>query len=187
MKILAGNLRGRTIAFKANPKLRPTSDKVRQAVFNRLQGQVEGRRVLDLFSGTGALGIESLSLGAGSAIFVELDPSRSKKIRSNLELLGLKERTKVLSMDALAAIQRFSAEQEIFDLIFLDPPYEKGLAVKTLEALSEASIFSKDALIVAETRKSETLPVNVGPLQCLKDKLYGDTRIGVYGPRPSLV
>src|SRR3989338_11576464 len=182
MKILTGRLRGRRIEFKPNPSLRPTADKVRQAVFNILQAKTKGAKVLDLYSGTGALGMEALSSGATSAIFVENDSLQCQKIRRSLEALGLTAFAEVKCSEALKVIQEFSKNGERFDIIFLDPPYERDLAVKTLMSISETDILYDDrSSIICEVRKNEVLPEEIKKLRCLKTKLYGDTKILVFG------
>ena len=180
MKILTGSLRGRTIEFKANPSLRPTLDKARQAIFNALQGEVEGKNVLDLFSGTGALGIEALSQGAGKVTFVEKDRALCRQLKDNLSTLGLADKSRILSLEVVTAIGQFSKTNEYFDLIFLDPPYEKDLGMLTLQAISESPIIHEQTMIICEARKTETLPAKMGRLGLLKAKLYGDTKIMFY-------
>ncbi len=177
MKILTGRLRGQKIEFKPNPRLRPTADKVRQAVFNMLQGEVEGKSVLDLYSGTGALGIEALSSGAESVIFVEKNPAQCRAIKRSLELLRLRGDARVENSDAIKAVQQLAGETLTFDFIFLDPPYEKGLALRTLRAISESSIFHEGSLVICETGDEEPIPQKIGLFNCVKNKRYGDTRI----------
>ena len=179
MKILTGALRGHPILFKPNPYLRPTTDKTREAIFDMLRGNLEGARILDLFSGTGALGLEALSSGASFVTFVEMDEGQALTIEKNLEKLGLYEQGEVISSDALRAIDRFSNEDRQFDFVFMDPPYEKGLGEKALIALAKSRILNKGALIVFECRESENLP-GINGFECIKDKLYGDTRIVIY-------
>jgi 16S rRNA (guanine(966)-N(2))-methyltransferase RsmD len=180
MKILTGSLRGQSIAFKANPHLRPTADKVRQAIFNTLKDVVCEARVLDLFSGTGALGIESLSMGADYVVFVEKDKPQARKIEENLIRLDLTARAKVFSADALECIDDLEAKEEKFSLIFLDPPYHKGLAESALYKLGASSIVLKDAIVVAEGHWRERFADVIGQLEKIKEKEYGDTRIAIY-------
>ena len=180
MKILTGSLRGKTIQFKPNPHLRPTADKVRKAIFDMLQGQLEGKNVLDLFSGTGALGMEALSGGAERATFVETDAMQCGKLKENLAALGLDERSFVIRLDAVAAIESFSRQGEFFDLIFLDPPYEKEWGKRTLEALSSSNVLHEGTFIISECNKREEIEKRLGRLRCVKTKAYGDTQIAVY-------
>ena len=187
MKILTGRLRGQRIEFKPNPHLRPTADKVRQAIFNVLQGEMDGKKVLDLYSGTGAFGMEALSSGAETVVFVEKNAAQCRAIQRSLEFLGLADKTRVENIDAIQAIPRFAREGLCFDFIFLDPPYEKGLALRTLRAISEASILHEASLVICETRKDEPLPKGIGKLNCVKNKRYGDTRILLFAHSPSTV
>lgn len=181
MKILTGSLRGQKIFnHKVSETLRPTSDKVRKAIFDALQGAVEEKNILDLFGGTGALGIEALSLGAGAVTIVEMDRLRSLKIEENLKRLGLSGKANVLTDDVFKALPRLERSNTYFDVIFLDPPYEKNLAQRTLEALGASRLAGPDTIVVAECHRRETLPKTAGRLQSLKAKTYGDTQVIFY-------
>ena len=185
MKVLTGALRGQRIAHKISPGLRPTSDKTRKAIFDILQGRVEGKAVLDLFSGTGALGIEALSGGAARAVFVEMDRLRAMKIEENLKRLGLAGKSAVMTADAQEAVKMLAKRAEIFDLVFLDPPYSKNLALTTLGVIEKLKIVNPDALIVAECHTKEKLPEAVGRLKSIKTKVYGDTQVSLYQAKQS--
>lgn len=180
MKILTGYLKGKAIQFRQNPKLRPTSDKVRKAIFDMLQGALQDKNVLDLFSGTGALGIEALSAGAARATFVEMNKNQCQKIKENLIRLELTEKAEAVNLDAIAAIGSFAREGAFYDIIFLDPPYEQEWGRRTLEALSESSILHEDTLIILECNKREGPPRTAGRLKCVRMKLYGDTQVLIY-------
>lgn len=182
MKILTGELRGREIAFRPNPHLRPTADKVRKAIFDALGDAVRGAKVLDLFSGTGALGLEALSGGAAYAVFVESDKRQVIKLAQNLKNLGLDKKARVIHADAIKAIERAYLEGEIFDLIFLDPPYCEGWERKVAEAVRRCPIISKKSWVVMESASKDLAsPERFGPLVKLKEKAYGDTRVVFYG------
>lgn len=180
MKILTGEMKGRTILFRPNPHLRPTADKVRKAIFDILQGELQDRKVLDLFSGTGALGIEAISNGAAKAVFVEVDAFQAGQIQKNLERLGLGRLGHVLRAEARKAMDRLSGEGAIFDFVFMDPPYEKGLALKSLEDLGASTLLKKEGIVIAETHSSENLPEIIEGLARIKEKKYGDTKILIY-------
>ena len=171
---------GRIISFKPNPHLRPTADKTRKAIFDMLQGQIHGKRVLDLFCGTGALGLEALSSGADLVVFVETDKAQSLALKNNLEKMNLSQKSQVLTADALKMIEKLSRDGRLFDFIFLDPPYEKGLGQKTMAVLARSAIVSKGTIIVLECRDLETLPETGDSFECLRNKVYGSTRILVY-------
>ena len=145
-----------------------------------LRGGLEGAQALDLFGGTGALGIEALSSGAECVIFVEMEKAQALAIENNLERLGLSQKGEVINAQAIRAIEKLSHEKRRFDLIFIDPPYEKGLGAEAMAAISKSKILKKDGLIIFECRESEALP-NIGAdFTCLKNKVYGDTRIIIY-------
>tara|TARA_B100001778_G_C18596326_1_gene634901 strand:+ start:875 stop:1396 length:522 start_codon:yes stop_codon:yes gene_type:complete len=164
VRITAGQYRGLTLLSPKDNKVRPTTDKIRQAIFNILQHRFEGvqdKQVLDLFCGTGALGLECLSRGAKSAVFVDLDTSL---VRQNVDKMRAEECCQLIRSDVL----KYKAKQD-FDLIFLDPPYEMALAQATLDKYSD----QKDALFIVETEKAVLLK-NV---EIIDEKIYGDTKI----------
>lgn len=180
MKILTGALRGKPILFKPNPKLRPTSDKTRKAIFDMLQGGLEEKNVLDLFSGTGALGFEALSQGAARVTFVEMNRAQCDKIKENLIRLELTDRAQVVNLDAVAAVGSYSRQESTFDLVFLDPPYEKGLAERALLAISRSSVLGAQGWVILECGRREELPDPAGGLRKMKTKTYGDTKVLFY-------
>lgn len=180
MKILTGDLKGREIVYRPNPHLRPTADKVRKALFDVLQGQFEGKAVLDLFSGTGALGFEALSHGAARVTFVERDRGQCAKIDQTAKNLGLIEKVEVVCGDVFETIPKLSRRSLYFDIVFMDPPYEKGLCLKAIETLGASGLIGPGALLVAEGRKGEIFPKEGGKFLKIKEKVYGDTQIGFY-------
>ena len=181
MKILTGRLKGRNILFKENPYLRPTSDKARKAVFDMLQGALEGRSVLDLFSGTGALGLEALSQGATHVTFVESDRAQSKRIQENLARLDLAGSATVCQDDVLGWLDGGNGP---FDLIFMDPPYDTDLAVKALKKIERCGVLAKGGFVVVEGRYTEDVPEECGSLKTVRRKLYGQTKMTVYATNP---
>ncbi len=180
MKILTGELRGKAIGFHPNPHLRPTADKVRKALFDMLQGALEDAAVLDVFSGTGALGLEALSGGAASATFLEKDRIQCRQIQENIDALGLKARSRVLSGDAGASLKRLSQDGERFGIVFLDAPYGLDAGVSALEALSTLDLLADEALVFFESDRREDIPAIAGRLRLRKEKVYGDTKVRVY-------
>jgi 16S rRNA (guanine966-N2)-methyltransferase len=181
MRIVAGRFKGRILKDPGDARLRPTSDKVRQAVFNIIEHaelapgfQLEGARVIDLFAGTGALGLEALSRGAKFCLFVEEAAESRAIIRENVEALGLTGASKIWRRDAtkLGPLDTLSA----FGLAFLDPPYRKGLLAPALEALAAGGWLNANALIVAEAAEDEAMPA-VDGYESLDDRVYGDTRV----------
>lgn len=179
MRIIAGSLRGRVLA-PVKGRIRPTAAKVRGAVFNILGAAVEEAKVLDLFAGTGALGIEALSRGAREVIFVEDHPEALKVLRQNLTSLGLVDRATVLTLHVMGALKKLSAGSERFDLAFLDPPYGQGTAAATLESLARSGLLPPPAWVVVEHSRRETLPESFGPLSRQELRRYGDTQVAFY-------
>jgi 16S rRNA (guanine966-N2)-methyltransferase len=179
MRIIAGALKGRRLAA-VRGKMRPTSDKVREAVFSILGPAVPGARVVDLFAGTGALGLEALSRGAKSAVFVEEHPASLTVLRRNVANLGLADRAEILPMSVKAGLRKLAARQAVFDLAFLDPPYGGGLAPAALIDLAGAGILSPAARVVAEHSRRETLPEAVATLEQVEVRRYGDTQVAFY-------
>jgi 16S rRNA (guanine(966)-N(2))-methyltransferase RsmD len=179
LRIIAGSLKGRPLA-PVKGRMRPTAAKVREAVFNILGPAVLEARVLDLFAGTGALGIEALSRGAREAVLVEEDALVLRVLRRNLETLNLADRTKVLPLPVLKALKKLTAQGEKFDLAFLDPPYGGGVAAATLAALAAGELLLSGAWAVVEHSRRETLPESCGNLSLRELRRYGDTQVAFY-------
>jgi 16S rRNA (guanine966-N2)-methyltransferase len=172
VRVVAGEFKGRRLQAPAGSRTRPTADRVREAVFSML-GDLGGARVLDLYAGSGALGIEALSRGAQSAVFVERDRRALAAIRRNLDAVGAE--ATVLARDALSVL---GEEGGPYDLVFCDPPYDAAarLAVSLSERLP--AVLSDDARIVTESDKRTPLELS---LPLLTERTYGDTRIAIHG------
>jgi len=181
LRVISGNLKGKRLIAAKGLSLRPTSDRVREAIFDILQDQFQVQNVLDLFAGTGALGIEALSRGAKRAVFVEGSVRSRGVLRRNIEECRLKEQAEVLGREAHAAIKILEARGEFFELIFLDPPYGKGLARRVLEALSRSSIVTPGTLVVAEHSLSEGLD-SMPSWQRIDRRKYGRTLVSFFRP-----
>jgi 16S rRNA (guanine966-N2)-methyltransferase len=179
MRIIAGVFKGRRLA-PVQGRTRPTAAKVREAVFSILGPAVAGVRVLDLFAGTGALGIEAISRGAVAAVFVEDHPEAVKALRRNLANLGLQSQTKVWPLPVTAALKKLAAQGERFGLAFLDPPYGGGTAIAALHALAELNLLSDGATVVVEHSRRDTLPEESGHLRLMEMRRYGDTQVAFY-------
>jgi len=180
MRITGGEAKGRNLAALKGLDIRPSSDRVREAIFN-LVGQGVRGKVLDLFAGTGALGIEALSRGANEAVFVDVSDQALRIIKKNLMLCGYEERGKVYKRDLSRGLPlRSPWVEKKFDLVFLDPPYGKGLIPPVLKALVERCILASPAVLVAEARKEEVLPFSWRDLQVVDIRTYGETKIQLY-------
>jgi len=179
LRIIAGSLGGRVLA-PVRGRTRPTAAKVREAVFSILGEAVVGARVLDLFAGTGALGIEALSRGAEFAVFVEDHPAALKVLRRNVQHLDLEERALVLPVPVLMALKKLCRQGERFHLVFLDPPYGAGTAAAVLAALGAGDLLAPKARVVAEHSSREALPEAIGALKRQELRRYGDTQVAIY-------
>jgi 16S rRNA (guanine(966)-N(2))-methyltransferase RsmD len=185
VRVVAGKWGGRTIRAPRGTSVRPTTDRVREAVFAILGDDVKGAVVLDLFAGTGAMAIESLSRGAAGAVLVESSPAALGALRANLAALEA-EGAVCLPVDYREAVRRLSSKGRTFDLVFLDPPYGKGLVGQSAGLLSRAGILAPGAVVVAERASRD--PVETLPAEWREraDRRYGDTRITLFdipGPR----
>ncbi len=176
MRVVGGRLRGRNIASPSSNEIRPTQDRSRESLFNILThaygNPIEGARVLDLFAGTGALGIEAISRGAAFALFVDNGAEARALLRNNVEALGLGGVTKVFRRDATNLGEAYPVEP--FSLVFLDPPYGRGLAEKALASLRYGKWLTSDALVVAEESKAAALAAPAG-FEELERRVYDDT------------
>jgi 16S rRNA (guanine(966)-N(2))-methyltransferase RsmD len=157
---------------------------VKESIFNILGGEVEGKSVLDLFAGTGNLGIEALSRGAKRALFVEKGRQALQLIQKNLLQCGMEGRAEILPKDVNRAIGMLNRKGEAFDLILMDPPYEKGLIRKTLMKLNSQKIYHKDSILVIEHGRREPIPDIVEGWNLTRQRKIGDTLISFLIPRP---
>ena len=179
LRITGGSLRGRTISLYENSDARYTSSKVREALFNII-GDLEGKSVLDLFAGAGSFSIEALSRGAASAMSVENEPERADLLRSNLETLSLNSYCQVLDMDVRYAVPFLYSKGALFDIIFMDPPYERGYPTETMLLLEKHVLYTRETLIIMEYSKRETITFSDFPsFRPIKTKMYGDTSITI--------
>ena len=160
------------------PGTRPTTDRTKEAIFSHLDswGVLDDARVLDLFAGTGQLGIEALSRGAAEAVFVDRRPDAVRLVQENLALCGFTDRARVKSGDALAYLK----SGEKFDLIFLDPPYAADLLEQALTAIASFDICREHGIIVAESAADKVLPELPAPYRLYREYRYGKIRLSVY-------
>ena len=176
MRVITGSARGRRLKEIEGLETRPTTDRVKEALFSVIQFDIEGRRVLDLFAGTGQLGIEALSRGAESAVFVEQRKDAVQAVRENLAVCGLSDRARVVSGDAMSYLK----SGEKFDLIFLDPPYASGLLEQALEEIARFDICRRHGIIVAESAVDKVLPPLSAPYAVHREYRYGKIKLTVY-------
>jgi 16S rRNA (guanine966-N2)-methyltransferase len=181
MRITGGQLRGRGLFAPKGLRIRPTADPVREAVFSIIGQNLWGLNVLDLFAGTGSLGLEALSRGAQRALFIDNSPQAIDLIRKNLGACECSHQASVLRWDLRKGLpQGHPWLQETMDLVFLDPPYGSHAIPPLLEAISAADLLSVGSRAVAESARDETLPPGFGQLKMIDTRRYGDTRISLY-------
>jgi 16S rRNA (guanine(966)-N(2))-methyltransferase RsmD len=181
MRIIAGKYRSRVLRSLKGQALRPTSDRLRETLFNILGTTVEGATFVDLYAGTGAVGIEALSRGARAAVFVEQHAPAANLIRRNLDSLGITSGAEILSMEVLRALKRLEERHSHAQFIFLDPPYaDAGEYESALEFLGESSLVSPGGLVIAEHLKKHALPALVGELELARVVKQGDAALSFY-------
>lgn len=177
MRVITGTARGMTLKAPKGMDTRPTLDQVKEGIFSAIQFEVEGRRVLDLFAGSGQMGIEALSRGAASAVFVDRGQEAIRIVRENLEKTGLLARAKIVRADYLAYL---AACRERFDLIFLDPPYAEVFLESSLKRISEIDILSDGGIIITERPFGKELPAEIAGLRRARDYRYGRAAVTIY-------
>ena len=177
MRVITGSARGKRLRELPGLDTRPTTDRVKEGLFNVIQFDIEGRRVLDLFGGTGQMGVEALSRGAAHCTFVDLRKEAMAVIRENLKRTGFTEDATVVQGDYQAFLTRC---KEKFDLIFLDPPYGTGMLEKAMEILTEIDIVSENGIIVCENGSSADWPTVKATYRLQKDYRYGKIQTALY-------
>ena len=181
MRITGGRVKGRILSTPKGLLIRPTSDRVREAIFNILGQDLSGLSVLDIFSGTGSLGLEALSRGAGYAVFIDRLRESIDLIKKNIDLCGYRDSGTTFRRDLSRGIPwGHPLLMKQFDLVFLDPPYAKDLATPILAGLSSGKRLSNGARVVVESGKAASLPLSFPGLEMVDARVYGDTKISIY-------
>ena len=174
MRVITGSARGCRLQTLEGNDVRPTTERVKEAMFSAIQFDIEGRRVLDLFAGTGQLGIECLSRGAREAVFVDSSRDAVKIVKDNLKTCGFS--APVLQMDALSYLRSCGK----FDLIFIDPPYDSGVYESVLETINSVDLLSDGGIIMCESRREKSLPEMNAPYRKVKEYNYGKVKLCLY-------
>lgn len=177
MRIIAGEYKGRKLNTPPDYSVRPTTDKVKEALFSILTNKIWGSRVLDLFAGTGNLGIEALSRGAAECVFADSSRESIRLIRENIAHCKAEEGAEVAAGDFKKVLLN---ETEPFDIILLDPPYDKGLLDDCFKIIAERELLEEDGVIVAEHRKEEVLPDEFHGFEKVKERRYGTVILSIY-------
>ncbi len=184
MRVIGGEKKGRRLGSFKGRGIRPTTDRIREAIFDTLSSKdflfLDSKAVLDLFAGTGALGIEAMSRGVERGIFVDIDGRALKVIERNLALCDLTKRSELFHADVFFTLSRLRRKGMVFDLIFADPPYERGLAMRTIAMVAKKGLLASDGWMVVEHSRREPVDEEVSGLRCVDDKIYGDTVVSYY-------
>jgi len=177
MRITGGDKKGCILISPKNNKIRPSSDHIREVIFNIIGHNLSNKKVLDLFAGTGALGLEALSRGAEYVCFVDKSIESLNIIKRNLEITGYKNRASLIRKDLSKSFLKFKKR---FDIVFIDPPYDSGLLAKIFNTLPVKDILEEKAVIVARSSKREVIPVYINYMRLKDLRHYGDTRLWIY-------
>ncbi len=180
MRVISGTVRGKRLKEPSDYSIRPTTDKVKESIFNIIQFDIEGRNVLDLFAGTGQLGIECLSRGAASVTFVDQSKEAISIVKQNLKTCGLEAR--VVQDDSIAFLSRGTK----YDIIILDPPYATNLLDKALEIINSVDILSEGGIIMCESAREKRMPELKSPYFMRKEYNYGKVKLTTYGKETNI-
>lgn len=187
MRISGGTAKGRRTATKRlltktsdRERLRPTSSKVREALFDIIRNMIEGASFVDLYAGTGTVGLEALSRGAGKAVFVESDELRVRTIKKNIYEFGFREKAIVVKGRAYEFLKHASAEKESFDIFFIDPPYHSEEIEEVLSVIGGEGLLSEDGIVIVEHFFKKKMPEKAGTLKIERSYRYGDTMLTLY-------
>jgi 16S rRNA (guanine966-N2)-methyltransferase len=175
LRVISGSQRGRKLLTVKGMGTRPTADRMREALFNILSNRVIGAHILDLFAGTGAFGIEALSRGATSAVFIDKEKAALSVIIRNIELCGLEERSRVMKWNIALNLKCLEGRMPKFDMVFMDPPYDHGFVQKALTNLYHSNSLTSGAVVVVEHSPAEPVPENFFGFEMTDQRRYGRT------------
>ncbi|MHC5251414.1 16S rRNA (guanine(966)-N(2))-methyltransferase RsmD [Listeria kieliensis] len=180
MRVIAGSRKGHRLKAVPGANTRPTTDKIKEALFSIIGPFFDGEKALDLFAGSGGLGIEALSRGAASCVFIDQAGAAIKTIKENVQACHFEKEAQVFRNDAYKALKLLQKSEQSFDLVFLDPPYKKQQLEKLLLELCELKLLQNGALIVCEHDKEAELPDEIPHFQKVKTAEYGITILSIY-------
>lgn len=181
MRVISGQFRGRKLEKLEGMDIRPTSDRVKESLFNMLGARLFDCAFLDLFAGTGGIGIEAYSRGATQVVFIDESAKSIKVLKTNLEKLQIQEQVEVYNTDYINAINKLASDNRKFDIIFIDPPYLKGYAQNALVQLADNKVLKEDAIVIIEHDIQDKMPESAGNLNMQRQKKYGNTMLSLYG------
>jgi 16S rRNA (guanine966-N2)-methyltransferase len=179
MRITSGTLKGRRLKSPGSLKIRPPLDQLKQSVFNILAGEIEGKSVLDLFSGTGSFGLEALSRGAAKVVFVDSSFKACRLLKENLATLKAEESARVICGKVNQQIEELNNQGYRFELVFVDPPFAANLCQKTLDKIAESGILSQVSLVVVHHHTKEGVESHSGELEMVRQRKFGDNLVSI--------
>lgn len=180
MRVISGKARGLKLNTPKNEDVRPTTDRVKESLFNIINGYIIDGDVLDLFAGTGSLGIECLSRGANKCVFVDVNKTSIDIVKSNIKKARVEDNAEILNIDYKSAIERVKNKNYKFDIIFMDPPYYENMFIDSLKKIDESDILKDDGIIVVEHDTKQKFPESIGKLIKDRSKKYGNTTLTFY-------
>lgn len=180
LRIISGEAKGHKLKTPKGTTTRPTSDRVKESLFNIIAPYLADAKVLDIFAGTGNLGIEALSRGAGEAVFIDKSPQCTDIIRENLIHTKLSHKAQILTGDAFNAISKLKGQGIKFDIVFMDPPYSKNMVQEALLSISDGVIIKDGTIVIAERDLDDPVDGEVGCLCLIRNQKYGDTVLSFY-------
>ncbi len=186
MRIIAGQYKGRRLEAVTTQGIRPTSDRVREAVFSIIAGRISGARVLDIFAGTGALGLEALSRGASHTTFIDVSPQACELIKKNVQRCAIHDKASIICHDMSRGILPEHIKGEPFSIIFMDPPYGTPLLETALSSGILNQVLARDGILIAEHSIKVSLPHPITGLDIHDQRKYGKTLISFLTPAPSM-
>ena len=179
LRVIAGELKGRKLRTARGAKTRPTANRTREAIFNIIAPLIAGARVLDLFAGSGAFGIEALSRGADTAVFVDIDVDSISVLQANIKTLSLESKTKIIRWDLIKNLNCLQTLQKTFNLVFMDPPYHKNMIEPTLLNLYSSQSMATSARIIVEHSRREPVVADHLPFEYSDRRKYGKTLVTI--------
>ena len=180
MRVISGELRGRKLEKLEGMEIRPTTDRVKESLFNMLGAKLYDCALLDLFAGTGGIGIEAYSRGAAQVVFIDESTKSIKVLKNNLDKLNISDKVEIYNTDYLNAINKLAKGNRKFDIIFIDPPYLKGFAQNALVDIENNKVLNEDGIIIVEHDIKDKMPEDIGKLNLMRQKKYGNTMLSFY-------
>lgn len=180
LRVISGKARGLKLDAPKNQDVRPTTDRVKESLFNMINSYIMDSNILDLFAGTGSLGIECLSRGAKNCVFVDKSKDSINIVRSNVKKARVENESTILNVDFKDAVKRLSTQNQKFDVIFMDPPYYENMFIECLKSIDKFNLLDEDGIIVVEHDTKDLFEDSIGRLNKSREKKYGNTTLTFY-------